>query len=173
MKCHAKNASITISVKSIGRTVEATGSEFRTSTLRKTKRIYYVESVMQPSAKTLRTAASIAEKIEALQNQLEYLLENALKPQAAPVRKLSVARKRSSSRPRKKASPGKGTLTPAVQQVLAETKGPVKAAAIYEALLAKGYKFTSPEPRKILGIRLYKMVGVQPVGNGLFRLKKH
>ena len=160
-------------MKSIGRTVEATGSEFRTSTLRKTKRIYYVESVMQPSAKTLRTAASIAEKIEAIQNQLEYLLENALKPQAAPVRKLSVARKRSSSRPRKKASPGKGTLTPAVQQVLAEKKGLIKAAAIYEALLAKGYKFTSPEPRKILGIRLYKMVGVQPVGNGLFRLKKH
>ena len=60
-----------------------------------------------------------------------------------------------------------------MQQVLAETKEPVKVAAIYEALLAKGYKFTSPDPQKILGIRLYKMAGVQPVGNGLFRLKKH
>jgi hypothetical protein len=173
LKYLAKNTAIVISVKSIGLTIAATGSEFRTSTLRESASTIRFEFVMQPSAKTLRTAASIAEKIDALQNQLEHLLENGLKPQAEPVRKLSVAQKRSSSPPRKKASPGKGTLTPAVQQVLAETKGPVKAAAIYEALLAKGYKFTSPKPRKILGIRLYKMAGVQPVGNGLFRLKKH
>jgi hypothetical protein len=42
---------------------------------------------------------------------------------------------------------------------------------IYDELLAKGYKFTFKEQKKVLGIRLYKMLGVQPLGGGLFRAK--
>jgi len=125
---------------------------------------------MQPSAKTLRAAASVAEKIEALQNQLGNLLGKDSKTLTRPQRSAPTARKRPRPRNREKAATGKGTLTPAVQQVLAEGKGPLRAANIYEALLAKGYKFTSAEPRKVLGIRLYKMAGVQALGNGLFKL---
>ena len=35
----------------------------------------------------------------------------------------------------------------------------------------KGYKFTFKEAKKVLGIRLYKMLGVEPLGEGLFQAK--
>jgi hypothetical protein len=37
--------------------------------------------------------------------------------------------------------------------------------------VAQGHPFTFEEPKKILGIRLYKMLGVQPLGGGLFKAK--
>jgi hypothetical protein len=48
---------------------------------------------------------------------------------------------------------------------------PLKTAGIYDALVARGYKFTFKESKKVLGIRLYKMLGVQPLGEGLFQAK--
>ena len=42
---------------------------------------------------------------------------------------------------------------------------------IDDALVARGYKFTFKEAKKVLGIRLYKMLGVQPLGEGLFQAK--
>jgi peptidoglycan/xylan/chitin deacetylase (PgdA/CDA1 family) len=66
---------------------------------------------------------------------------------------------------------GRGTLRPAVVAVLKESGKPLKTAGIYDALVARGYKFTFKEAKKILGIRLYKMLGVQPLGEGLFKAK--
>ena len=48
---------------------------------------------------------------------------------------------------------------------------PLRTADIYNALVAQGHPFTFEEPKKILGIRLYKMLGVQPLGGGLFKAK--
>ena len=48
---------------------------------------------------------------------------------------------------------------------------PLKSADIYDALVAQGYTFTFKEAKKILGIRLYKMSGVEPLGEGLFEAK--
>jgi hypothetical protein len=56
-----------------------------------------------------------------------------------------------------------------VISVLQKSAKPLKVAEIYEALVARNYQFTFKEPKKILGIRLYKMGGVNQVGRGLFR----
>jgi len=53
-------------------------------------------------------------------------------------------------------------------RILKRTKKPLRAADIYDALVAQGYPFTGKEPKKVLGIRLYKMSGVQVLGGGLF-----
>jgi hypothetical protein len=58
-----------------------------------------------------------------------------------------------------------------VVAVLKESDKPLKTADIYDALVARGYKFTFKEAKKVLGIRLYKMLGVQPLGEGLFQAK--
>ena len=55
--------------------------------------------------------------------------------------------------------------------ILKNNKKPVKTADIYDALVAQGYQFTFKEAKKVLGIRLYKMLGVQPLGGGLFKAK--
>ena len=56
--------------------------------------------------------------------------------------------------------------------VLQKSAKPLKTAEVYAALLAQGYKFPFKEPKKILGIRLYKMLGVQSLGDGLFKAKE-
>jgi len=63
------------------------------------------------------------------------------------------------------------TISQAVVAILKNSKKPVKTADIYDALVAQGYKFTFKEAKKVLGIRLYKMLGVQPLGGGLFEAK--
>jgi hypothetical protein len=37
--------------------------------------------------------------------------------------------------------------------------------------IAQGHTFTFKKAKKILGIRLYKMLGVEPLGDGLFEAK--
>jgi hypothetical protein len=64
---------------------------------------------------------------------------------------------------------GRGTLRPAVVAVLNQSDKPLKTADIYNGLVARGYKFTFKEAKKVLGIRLYKMLGVQSLGEGLFQ----
>lgn len=56
-------------------------------------------------------------------------------------------------------------------QILKTSKEPLRTADIYNALVAQGYPFAFKEPKKILGIRLYKMLGVQVLGDGLFKAK--
>jgi hypothetical protein len=37
--------------------------------------------------------------------------------------------------------------------------------------IAQGHTFTFKKAKKVLGIRLYKMLGVEPLGDGLFEAK--
>jgi hypothetical protein len=129
------------------------------------------------SSKTFTQAAEIAEKIESLEKQLSALLQGgnsvAVAPsatKAAPKRRVS-APKKAESAPPKATEEGRGTLRPAVVAILKKSKNPLKTADIYDALVAQGYKFTFKEAKKVLGIRLYKMLGVQPLGGGLFKAK--
>jgi hypothetical protein len=133
------------------------------------------------SSKTFVQAAEIAEQIEQLEKQLSALLQGensvAVKPsapKAAPKRRVSAPKKaeKAESAPAPKAAEeGRGTLRPAVVAILKKSKNPLKTADIYDALVAQGYKFTFKEAKKVLGIRLYKMLGVQPLGGGLFKAK--
>jgi hypothetical protein len=129
------------------------------------------------SSKTFTQAAKIAEQIESLENQLSVLLqggesiaEKQSTPKAAPKRRILSPKKAASAGP-KAAEEARGTLRPAVVAILKNSKMPVKTADIYDALVAQGYKFTFKEAKKVLGIRLYKMLGVQPLGGGLFKAK--
>jgi hypothetical protein len=133
------------------------------------------------SSKTFVQAAEIAEQIEQLEKQLSALLQGensvAVKPsapKAAPKRRVSVPKKaeKAEAAPAPKAAEeGRGTLRPAVVAILKKSKNPLKTADIYDALVDQGYKFTFKEAKKVLGIRLYKMLGVQPLGGGLFKAK--
>ena len=129
---------------------------------------------MHFSSKTFTKAAQIAEQIESLEKQLSVILQggNSIAekqgtPKVAPKRRVAVP---------KKAAPngsedGRGTLRPAVVAILQRSKNPIKTADIYDELVAQGYNFTFKEAKKVLGIRLYKMLGVQPLGGGLFKAK--
>jgi hypothetical protein len=125
------------------------------------------------SSKTFAQAAQIAEEIESLEKQLDDLLqgvENQTTPKGPPKRRLS-APKNAVPSAMKAPEQGRGTLRPAVVAILKKSKTPLKTADIYDALVAQGYKFTFNEPKKVLGIRLYKMLGVQALGGGLFKAK--
>ena len=132
---------------------------------------------MHYSSNTFAKAAQIAEQIESLENQLSVLLqggdsiaEKQSTPKAAPKRRIALPKKADSAAP-KAAEDGRGTLRPAVVAILKKSKNPLKTADIYDALVAQGYKFTFKETKKVLGIHLYKMLGVQPLGGGLFEAK--
>ena len=132
---------------------------------------------MHYSSNTFAKAAQIAEQIESLESQLSVLLqggdsiaEKQSTPKAAPKRRIALPKKADSAAP-KAAEDGRGTLRPAVVAILKKSKNPLKTADIYDALVAQGYKFTFKETKKVLGIRLYKMLGVQPLGGGLFEAK--
>jgi hypothetical protein len=130
------------------------------------------------SPDTLAKAAQIAEQIESLEKQLHLLLQGGdaradklSTPKAAPKRRIALPQKARSA-PHKTAEEGKGTLRPAVIALLKKSKNPLKTADIYDALVAQGYKFTFKEAKKVLGIRLYKMLGVEPLGGGVFQAKR-
>lgn len=132
---------------------------------------------MHLSSSTFAQAAQIAEQIELLESQLSVLLqggdsiaEKQSTPKAAPKRRIALPKKADSAAP-KAAEEGRGTLRPAVVAILEKSKKPLKTADIYDALVAQGYKFTFKEAKKVLGIRLYTMLGVQPLGGGLFKAK--
>jgi hypothetical protein len=130
------------------------------------------------SSKTFAQAAQIAEQIESLESQLNMLLrgEDSIEekastpPKAAPKRRVSSPKKADSAAP-KATDEARGTLRPAVVAILKKSKNPLKTADIYDALVEQGYPFTFKEAKKVLGIRLYKMLGVQPLGGGLFKAK--
>jgi hypothetical protein len=135
------------------------------------------------SSKTFAQAAKIAEQIESLETQLSVLLQGtdpieqkqsnpkaAITAKAATKRRIALPKKAESAAPNGSGD-GRGTLRPAVVAVLKESDKPLKTADIYDALVARGYKFTFKEAKKVLGIRLYKMLGVQSLGEGLFKAK--
>jgi hypothetical protein len=134
-------------------------------------------SSIQISSKTYTQAAKIAEQIESLQKQLSALLERGdavpekVRPPAAPPKRRISAPKKPSSAAPKATGDGRGTLRPAVVAILKKSEEPLKTAQIYDALVAQGYTFTFKDAKKVLGIRLYKMLGVQPLGGGLFKAK--
>ena len=128
---------------------------------------------MYLSSKTFAQAAQIAEEIESLEKQLDDLLhgvDNQTTPKGPPKRRIAAPKKALPSA-MKAPEQGRGTLRPAVVAVLKKSKTPLKTADIYDALVAQGYQFTFNEPKKVLGIRLYKMLGVQALGGGLFKAK--
>ena len=129
------------------------------------------------SSKTFAQAAQIAEKIETLESQLSILLqggnfiaEKQSSPKTPPKRRISSPKKAAPAAP-KTAEEGRGTLRPAVVAILKNSRKPLKTADIYDALVAQKYSFTFKEAKKVLGIRLYKMLGVEPLGDGLFEAK--
>ena len=71
------------------------------------------------------------------------------------------------SRGRRSTSPS-GPLAPAVVKVLKSRSNPMSVAEILDGLNASGYKFTSPEPKKNLFARIYRLKGVRQVGPGRF-----
>jgi hypothetical protein len=129
------------------------------------------------TSKQFAHAAKIAEQIESLEKQINDLLlgkevtfQPESGPKAPPTRGVSTLKNVATSAPVVNKEE-RGTLRTAVVQILKRSKKPLRTADIYNALAAEGYPFTSKEPKKILGIRLYKMLGVQALGGGLFKAK--
>jgi hypothetical protein len=133
---------------------------------------------------TLRKAAEIQENIEKLQADLGALLENSIEsiPSSAPDSGAAIVtgrkrgRKPRSSPPmaedrgRRSTSPS-GSLAPVVVKVLKSKGSPMTVAEILDDLMSSGYKFTSPEPKKNLFARIYRLKGVKQVGPGRFAAK--
>ena len=132
---------------------------------------------MHLTSKQFAHAATISEEIESLEKQVNDLLQGneitfqpESSPRALPTRRVSTLKKIATSAP-VASNEERGTLTPAVVRILKRSKKPLRAADIYDALVAHRYPFTGKEPKKVLGIRLYKMSGVQVLGGGLFQAK--
>ena len=68
----------------------------------------------------------------------------------------------------KRATSPSGPLAPAVVKVLESKKQPMNVRDILDGLLANGYHFNSPEPKKNLAARIYRLNGVKQVSAGLF-----
>ena len=150
---------------------------------------------MKLSSSTLRKAADVQEQIEQLESELQRLLETDNSTDAASQagsaagrgqgakeeqqpstrgrrggRSAVAAAQASSngrSRGRRSSSPS-GPLAPAVVKVLKTRSAPMSVAEILDGLNASGYKFTSPEPKKNLFARIYRLKGVRQVGPGRF-----
>lgn len=152
---------------------------------------------MKLSSSTLRKAAEVQEQIEQLESELHRLLETgnsedsgsqagsaAGRGQETKEGEQSSARARRAGRPgvaaatgtasangrsrgRRSTSPS-GPLAPAVVKVLRSRSNPMSVAEILDGLNASGYKFTSPEPKKNLFARIYRLKGVRQVGPGRF-----
>lgn len=140
---------------------------------------------MKLTSSTLRKAAEIQERIERLQSELDQVLETkeeftntVVRPPVARRANRAPARARRSgstgstvsigrSRGRRSTSPS-GPLAPAVVRVLKSRSGPMGVSEILEGLMKNGYKFNSPEPKKNLFARIYRLKGVRQVGPGQF-----
>ena len=137
---------------------------------------------MKLSSSTLRKAAEIQERIERLREELGSLLQTGVKASSTQVVALAAARTVASrgrgrratavapsgkSRGRRSTS-ATGPLAPAVVQVLKSKESPMSVSEILDGLMSNGYKFASPEPKKNLFARIYRLKGVKQVGPGRF-----
>jgi hypothetical protein len=140
------------------------------------------------SSSTLRKAAELQERIEQLEGELQRILDGEGTTGRAPAAPRSAptapnngtvrARGRkpkaqtaatTTARPRGRRSAGSsGPLAPAVVEVLKRHGSPMGVTEILDALLSNGYKFSSPEPKKNLFARIYRLKGVKQVGPGRF-----
>ena len=143
---------------------------------------------MKLSSPTLRKAAEIQEKIEQLEADLQRVMDADDSPEladehagegqssresAAPTRRrasrqLPVAASNNGPGRRPRGPYPKGPLAPAVVKVLKSKGSPMSVSEILEGLTSNGYKFTSPEPKKNLFARIYRLKGVRQVGPGKF-----
>lgn len=129
------------------------------------------------SSSTLRKAAEIQERIEQLQTELGGLLQSeggeqiSVPVSQAPAAVVAGGRGKKAApvrgRGRRSTSPT-GPLAPAVVQVLKSKNSPMSVSEILDGLLSNGYKFASPEPKKNLFARIYRLKGVKQVGPGKF-----
>jgi hypothetical protein len=133
------------------------------------------------TSSSLRKAADIQERIERLQAELDQVLDTkeestsvVVRPPAARKASRGAVRGRAGSatlngrsRGRRSTSPT-GPLAPAVVRVLKSRSGPMGVSEILDGLLKNGYKFNSPEPKKNLFARIYRLKGVRQVGPGKF-----
>jgi hypothetical protein len=69
---------------------------------------------------------------------------------------------------RKRLASPSGPLAPAVVKVLKQKGGSMSVRDILDDLLSSGYKFNTPEPKKNLAARIYRLKGVKQVAQGLF-----
>ena len=138
---------------------------------------------MKLSSASLRKAADIQERIERLESELEQLLQGETAAKqitpslAAPTPRLTRRGRRARStravalngrgRGRRSTSPS-GPLAPAVVRVLKSRGAPMGVSDILDGLMSNGYKFNSPEPKKNLFARIYRLKGVRQVGPGRF-----
>ena len=136
---------------------------------------------MKLTSSTLRKAAEIQERIERLQSELDRVLETkeeftsvvARPPVARRANRTARGRRsgptvlNARGRGRRSTSPS-GPLAPAVVRVLKSRSGPMGVSEILEGLMKNGYKFNSPEPKKNLFARIYRLKGVRQVGPGQF-----
>jgi hypothetical protein len=134
------------------------------------------------SSSTLRKAAEIQERIERLQRELGSLLpadKEASSTQIVSVASSRAARSRTRGKKVTAAAPSRksggrrstsptGPLAPAVVQVLKSKDSPMSVSEILKGLFSNGYKFASPEPKKNLFARIYRLNGVKKVGPGKF-----
>lgn len=67
------------------------------------------------------------------------------------------------------ASPS-GPLAPAVVKILRSSGEAMNVRDILDGLFSSGYQFNSPEPKKNLAARIYRLKGVKQVSVGLFGL---
>jgi hypothetical protein len=128
------------------------------------------------TSKQFAHAAAIAEEIESLEKQVNDLLQGkeiTIQPESSPKTPQAPSVKKIATSAPVANNEGKGTLTPAVLRILKRSKKPLRAADIYDVLVAQGYPFRGKEPKKVLGIRLYRMSGLQVLGGGLFQAKSH
>ena len=129
------------------------------------------------SSSNLRKAAEIQERIEQLQTELDGLLQseggdqNSARVSRASTAVVTQGRGKKVApvrgRGRRSTSPT-GPLAPAVVQVLKSKNSPMSVSEILDGLLSNGYKFASPEPKKNLFARIYRLKGVKQVGPGKF-----
>ena len=136
---------------------------------------------MKLSSSTLRKAAEIRGRIEQLQEELGSLLQAGTEASSTP-KAATVVRAAASRGPARKAAPAvssgrgrgrrstspTGPLAPAVVKVLKSKESPMSVAEILDGLTSNGYKFASPEPKKNLFARIYRLKGVKQVGPGKF-----
>ena len=136
---------------------------------------------MKLTSSTLRKAAEIQERIERLQSELDRVLETkeeftsvvARPPVARRANRTARGRRsgptvlNARGRGRRSTSPS-GPLAPAVVRMLKSRSGPMGVSEILEGLMKNGYKFNSPEPKKNLFARIYRLKGVRQVGPGQF-----
>jgi hypothetical protein len=63
-------------------------------------------------------------------------------------------------------------LTQAIREVLSASGKPLNVSGIYDALIARNYAFSFSEPKKGLSMRMYRISGVKPLGQGMFAATK-